>query len=232
MEIVLKPMDTLSRTADTIALKTREMICNPREDYTEVKLSLDLTHPVIVEIEIMSADNCDDLDACYCYRDNGNVISRTAIEAVNDQTGTETSEFLRYWLKDVDDMLGRNREKEDFEQKCYEAYQLDWMISHGHSLNDLYMVMIEYMRDMFDPEDFSEKDFDEDDIDRAMMQARDILLYERGMGNGNIFVCKDEFLGAEFKDPDYMDHLLNMMPDKNGKKMFYYTHYMEGKAIS
>jgi len=44
-----------------------------------------------------------------------------------------------------------------FEQKCYETYQLDWLISHGYSLNDLYKEMLDCISEALDPVDFSDK---------------------------------------------------------------------------
>ena len=37
---------------------------------------------------------------------------------------------------------------EEFRKKCYEKYQLNWMLSHGYSLQDLIDAMNEkYMED-------------------------------------------------------------------------------------
>ncbi len=118
--------------------------------------------------------------------------------------------------------------KEEFEQKCYEAYQLDWMLSHRFSLQDLLNVMEENRKEVFDPDDYKEAPFDESDLARNTEQAIDQFLYTTGFGDSSIWVCKDEFLGAEFKDSDYMFHLLSIMP--NGKEMekFWRQNYSIG----
>ncbi len=109
--------------------------------------------------------------------------------------------------------IGNVTEKEQFEKKCYEMYQLDWMMSHGYSLSNLFDVMLQYEKEMFQREDFIEDgdektfDFDEDDLERSAVQARDIFLYEQGFGSGTIFACFGEFLDHEYLDVDYMKHL-------------------------
>ncbi len=111
--------------------------------------------------------------------------------------------------------IGNVTEKEQFEKRCYEMYQLDWMLSHGYSLGNLYDKMLEYEKEMFQREDFIEDgeektfDFDESDLERSAVQARDIFLYEQGFGSGEIFACFDEFLTHEYLDVDYMKHLFD-----------------------
>lgn len=105
---------------------------------------------------------------------------------------------------------------ERFVDACYEAYQLDWMISHGHSLEDLFNEYQDCLED-----DLLENGWvsDADEVDSAMDNAREGFL-DRGFG-GSIYVCKDEFLGAEFRDPDYMDHLFRLMPPGEDYRKLY-----------
>ena len=42
--------------------------------------------------------------------------------------------------------------KEQFENKCYEAYQLDWMISHGYSLSDYRKLLSELASECIEEE--------------------------------------------------------------------------------
>lgn len=104
----------------------------------------------------------------------------------------------------------------DFKEKCYEAYQLDWMLSHGLSLNDLYRraadILLEELQDHLPP-------FHTDEVSvKALAECiRERFLFEDGFGSGSLFVCKEEFLDNEFLDEDYMLRLLSAMPLKDEK---------------
>ncbi len=84
---------------------------------------------------------------------------------------------------------------EKFENKCYEAYKIHWMLTHGKSL-----------------EEYS-KGCEEDGC------------FE-GFDDGSCFVCKDEFLGAEFKDKYYMYNLFALMPDRKRLNEIYDENYL------
>lgn len=109
--------------------------------------------------------------------------------------------------------------KQDFEQKCYDAYKLDWMISHGFSLRD-YLEALIYE----DEEARAANCYPEGDA-RDIFESLDASFeYETGFG-GSIWVCKGEFLEAEFLDPDYMEHLLSIMPCSKEMKDFWKKKY-------
>ena len=105
-------------------------------------------------------------------------------------------------------------------EACYKAYQLDWMLSHGFSLSDLYDAQLEQMQDMFDPGDYVGPDgrptedaaFDESDLARSMEQARDQVLFGKGLEGGAIFASMGEFLENEYLDAAYMKGLFSRMP--------------------
>lgn len=118
--------------------------------------------------------------------------------------------------------------QEEFEQKCYGLYQLEWMMRHGFSLEDLYNVMLKYEKEMFDPMDFRDSDgelnyeneFDESDLERAADQARNILLFEEGFDGKQIFApFRQNFLDAEYKDTTYMKQLFEMQDEKEKNKL-------------
>ena len=90
--------------------------------------------------------------------------------------------------------------KEQFEEKCYQAYILDWMISHGRSFGEALHIIGDSLAG----------NDDDDDIREKFSQAEEHFIYEEGFG-GSLWVCKDEFLGAEFKDAEYMEHLTSLM---------------------
>ena len=232
MEIVTQKIDTLLANAEMVAIRIKTMVTE-KEVRGEVKFSLDLTRPSLVEICIRRFLGREDAAADLYYVHLGEEIAQKTIEHIYDKTGIEVQVEVMDWLKEtIDPGLKLAAQKENFEQECYNAYQLDWMISHGHSLSDLYKVWLEYEQEMFDPDDFEETPFDESDLERAMEQARDVLLYERGFGESQIFASKTEFLTHEFQNPDYMEHLLTIMPNTAANRVFYYCTYKAGEVIS
>ena len=90
-----------------------------------------------------------------------------------------------------------------FIRKCYKKYQMDWMMTHGLSLNDVFDVLKEgYEQGCTDGE-----------IDGASNCGDDfdyLIRYfeERGFG-GQIFVCESEFASCEYQDREYMEYLLS-----------------------
>lgn len=81
---------------------------------------------------------------------------------------------------------------------AYAKYQLDWMIQHGYSLQDLMYELCEYQ--YADPED-------SDAISNPVTEIFDGWEEESGF-HGELWVCPSEFLGAEYLDNDYMKCLL------------------------
>ena len=232
MEIVTQTIDTLTMNAEMVAVKIRDMVTSKKTG-GEVNFSLDITKPSLVTVFIRRFPGREDAAADLYYRHHGVQLDDVlTIEHVYDKTGMEVQEEVSSWLRDVvNPAIKREGKKRKFEQECYNAYQLDWMISHGHSLSDLYNVWLEYEQEIFDSND-KEILFDESDLERAMEQARDILLYERGFGESQIFACKSEFLTHEFLDSDYMEHLLVLMPNTAANRVFYYCTYKAGEVIS
>lgn len=89
--------------------------------------------------------------------------------------------------------------KEELQEEAYRLYQLDWMKSHGYSVRDLAMAVINSHNDRSDPEDA--------DAAKPDASAYDTWEYEDGF-NGEIWACKEEFLESEYLDSDYMAELL------------------------
>lgn len=113
--------------------------------------------------------------------------------------------------------------REVFEQKCYEAYQLNWMINHSYSVNDL-LARIGNIAAENTGEDSPASSMYNYSVDALLQQAAMTFIYDVGF-DGNMWVCKEEFINSEFKDPEYMKFLTSMMP--HGKDMFnfYLKHY-------
>lgn len=79
---------------------------------------------------------------------------------------------------------------QNIRQTAYEKYQHDWRISHHIDEKVVNQTIQEYVSNIAEDEvPFSE------------------WLFERGFG-GSIWVCFNEFLGAEYQDKEYMKTLL------------------------
>lgn len=86
----------------------------------------------------------------------------------------------------------------DIKQKAYEKYQLDWMASHGKSLDDLVDCVQAWW---------------EDDETREFCSPKTAFAdFEKAGFDGEIWACFDEFLEIEYRDMEYMGSLLN--PDE------------------
>ena len=115
----------------------------------------------------------------------------------------------------------KEKRREAFEKNCYQAYQLDWMISHGWSLADLADIITGLaMEAVSDPMNIPTN---EQEMEEFAEEIKDRFL-DTGFGSGSLFCCMDEFLGAEFRDRAYMEHLLSCMPG-DWKMKFWKTHY-------
>lgn len=97
----------------------------------------------------------------------------------------------------------------DIKEKAYNKYQLDWMRSHGKSLDDL----VEHMTESW-------KNADEK---RTFTPIRAFFHVEEAGFGGEIWACFDEFLETEYQDMEYMSGLLN--PDE-------YAEYLTDRACN
>ena len=94
-----------------------------------------------------------------------------------------------------------------FKEKVYGAYQLDWMLSHGFSIRDIFASVRKLAGEaLLEPEG-------EVTADTVMDYVEDAFFNSEGFGGGMIFAGKKEFFDSEYHDRDYMSHLFGMMPD-------------------
>lgn len=115
--------------------------------------------------------------------------------------------------------------REKFENMCYSAYQLDWMIRQGYSLSDLFDIVVGLAAENVE-EDPMNSGTDGNSVRALAECARERFLTESGFGSSSLYVCKDEFLGAEYLDENYMWHLFSMMPFRE-KMMALWETYRE-----
>ena len=137
---------------------------------------------------------------------------------------TEPSDcFLGEWVIDYDGdtyfvtVLTESEDKrKQFEDKYYKAYQLDWMLSLGFSLQDVFEDIVGLMAEHLD-ENPDEIPVDGGELREHAERAKDSFVYDTGFTGGSMFVCKNEFFGAEFQDADYMEHLFSIThaPEKD-----------------
>lgn len=94
--------------------------------------------------------------------------------------------------------------KISFKKKCYELYQLDWMMSHGYSLQSIFKILKKICCD--------ESEFTEE------LNSIEKYLDEQGF-NGEIFACEQEFYDNEYQDKDFMKNLLSAKMFEEYKKI-------------
>lgn len=75
-------------------------------------------------------------------------------------------------------------------KRTYERYRMHWMQTHAVSFSEISDLAAEWKQDA--EEDQSFEDFVE----------------ERGFGAGSLWVCYEEFLGAEYQDTEFVRMLL------------------------
>lgn len=89
---------------------------------------------------------------------------------------------------------------EDLRKKFYQMYQLDWLIQHGHSLEELIDEINQWREDAIKSGDAQP--------DVSIKTVFENWLEESAFG-GECFACFEEFLESEYEDIDYMFYLLS-----------------------
>lgn len=115
-------------------------------------------------------------------------------------------------------------EKRIFEHKCYEAYRLYWMLSHGNTLQELSGAINSLAAELVETDPVSAAT-DGDSTRRLMENAEQSFLCDSGFC-GAVWANKEKFLSEEFCDPDYMKTLLSLRSDGDEMWKFYQAHYM------
>lgn len=83
--------------------------------------------------------------------------------------------------------------KEQFENKCYEAYQLDWMISHGYSLSDYRKLLSELASECIEEEPIEKLPTNAEET-KNLFDAAEEMFQDEGFGSGSLFVCKEDWI--------------------------------------
>ena len=163
-----------------------------------------------------------DIKCCGVQYQEGEVNTAWSEAVLFDKNGCEvfcsevSDAYFGDWQIDYDtdiyyvsvmteDEYTRNK----FEKEYYRLYQIEWMLSHGFTLEDAYKCIVGLVAEKLD-ENPREIPVTGGDLWVHADKARDTFLYDVGFPGGTIFVCKNEFLGAEFRDPDYMKYLFDL----------------------
>ena len=224
MEIITETLDTAAIIAENVADSILKLY-SAGEKGKRLNQSLDLKREEYCEVALTKEGDLTVADLCWVL--NGLVISTYSVYEIECKSKAEIAEEIKSWIQVMDK---RRASQTHFEKKCYAAYQLDWMLSHGIGLDMLYKEQLEQMQDMFDPEDYRNSQFDKDDLARSMEQGRDQILFNRGF-YGQMFASKPEFLTHEFYDADYMKGLLERMEGDAAALKAEYTR-ITGKNIA
>lgn len=118
-------------------------------------------------------------------------------------------------------------EKSVFEQKCYEAYKLRWMLAHGETLKELLHTIGDIAAE-FTEEHAMVAATSESSAKALLSEVHNTFIMETGF-DGSLWVCLEEFLQTEFQDPGYMMSLIELMDNHEEMWKFYREHYIPEK---
>lgn len=90
-----------------------------------------------------------------------------------------------------------NTAEKTISKKAYEKYQMNWMMSHGYSLYDVFDIIKEAI-------DENNRYDTDDDVFSYIRNYFD----DQGFG-GELFVCFEEFMNNEYKDIEFIYDLLS-----------------------
>ncbi len=86
----------------------------------------------------------------------------------------------------------------------YGLYQLDWMASHGHTLEEMMSQIAKY----------------DEDYESTYSEAFNDWQADAGFSGGEIWVCKDEFIDCELRDTSYIKSLIKNASNPKLEKWF------------
>lgn len=118
-------------------------------------------------------------------------------------------------------------EKSVFEKKCYEAYKLRWMIAHGETLKELFHTIGDIAAESVE-DHATIAAMSENSTKALLSEAHNTFIMETGF-DGSLWVCLEEFLQTEFRDPGYMMSLIELMDGHEEMWKFYRDHYIPEK---
>lgn len=113
---------------------------------------------------------------------------------------------------------------ESFENICYEAYKLQWMLSHNISLSELYDTVISMAAGIVES-DIMVAPINGDEMHDLADDVKDQFLQDVKFPGGVLWSSKEEFLENEFRQPNYMYRLFELMENPSSLRAFYDENY-------
>lgn len=92
---------------------------------------------------------------------------------------------------------------DEYRQCLYQLYQLDWIMSHNHSVKDIVTSCEELAAN--EVVDYANSLPDS----KGDLPIVNLDFESRGFENGDLYVCFDEFIKVEYQDPAYIHELIN-----------------------
>ena len=123
-----------------------------------------------------------------------------------------------------------NKDKEQLRNCCYEAYKLDWMLSHGFTLQDLKEIFTGLAAEEVEEDPLSVPT-DGASVTDLAERLEDRFLSGDGFGSGMVYVCREEFLQTEYHDKEYMERLFSRMPKPEEMMKLWEEDTGLGKAV-
>lgn len=133
--------------------------------------------------------------------DNVKILSRNSGEYVAFQWKEkpkyqDIASFVSSLSNDMQ-LPGWMEDAENIQSIAYEKYKLDWMLSHGWTLEVLFLQLDSLWSEEENPDDMAPSDyFNEFECNDAF--------------GGSLYSCMNEFLNMEYKDKNYMKRLLDI----------------------
>lgn len=122
------------------------------------------------------------------------------------------------------------KDKEQLRNRCYEAYKLDWMLSHGFTLGDLKEIFTGLAAEEVEEDPLSVPT-DEASVTDLAERLENRFLNGDGFGSGMVYACREEFLQTEYLDRKYMERLFSRMPRPEEMMKLWEEDTGLGKAV-
>lgn len=214
MKIIAEAMETTSGMVDYIFNELTKCIHLQPHEEKKINLSLDLNNPAWIMVKKDEVKKCFDCN-WFGYDTKKQFKITGDIFKMKDE--------IKVMLQAMDKIADQNK----FQNKCYKAYQLDWMMSHGYALDDVIDILTGSLVDQIESDS---ETIESGDSAKNFMQCAREEFEEQGFAYGHMYVCFDEFLKTEYLDAHYMKHLLQNMSDSKGMKAKYAKY--TGKQLS
>lgn len=176
------------------------------------KISLDPTEEGDMECLLEVYDDNDERE---CVK----VIMEDEIEDMSD---FQLLQLLDWGIRKIrrENMENATELTEDeMKDELYRLYQLDWMMEHHASIDEIFQILKDVAADL--------DDYDELEANVDMMIDG---FYRHGF-DGQVFACFDDFCDTELGDKEYIKELLDRVDDREASMLAdAYVKYRKRKS--